>query len=282
MKIGRHVIGEQPFVIAEVGLNHNGDVDRALWMVRVAAKAGVDCVKFQTFRADEFCRRDDPLYPYFKAAELPPNAWPRLKQECDRHGVVFLSTPQNPSDLAILLPLGMQAIKVGSDDCANLPLIEEYSSHGIPLIISTGMTLQEDLWDTVVTLGDTEAAFLVCTSQYPTPPAEARVSRVRSLARFVKPRPVGFSDHTMGQTAAVMAVSLGAVIFEKHFTLSRTLEGPDHAWACLPDDLARWCSAIREAWILKGDDSLGLTHAEEAQRARYQRRPGEQLRGVAA
>lgn len=267
-------------MIAEVGLNHNGDMDRALWMVYVAAKAGVDAVKFQTFKADGFCRPDDPLYPVFKRCELPDDAWPKLKERCDKHGVLFLSTPQNASDLDLVLPL-MSAIKVGSDDCANLPLIKSYASHGLPLIISTGMLRPDDLALTVEALGDAEAAFLVCTSQYPCSPEEARISRVRSLVDLVAPRPVGFSDHTVGEAAAIMAVGLGAVIFEKHFTVSRSLEGPDHAWACLPDELGQWCSSIRQAWTLKGDDSLGITAAEEAQRMKYQRRPGQQLRGEA-
>lgn len=280
MKIGNFEIGSRPFTIAEVGLNHNGSIERALEMVHAAKKASADCVKFQTFKADEFCRPEDPLYPTFKRCELPTPAWKRIKLECDSD-ITFMSTPQNTSDLELLLPLGIQAIKIGSDDCCNLPLVLEYAKHGLPLIISTGMAWPKDLAMTVTELSRLRApaAYLVCTSQYPTPPEEVRISRVPTLADFVSPAPVGFSDHTVGSTAAVMAVALGATIFEKHFTLSHELEGPDHKWACDAQQLEKWVCAIHNAWEMKGRDSMLLTEAEEQQRHAYQREPGQQLRG---
>lgn len=284
MKIGDFEISSRPFTIAEIGLNHCGDIGMAAAMIWAAAKrGGVDCVKFQTFKADEFCRPDDPLYATFKKCELPDDAWPRLKDQCDKAGVMFMSTPQNPSDLELLLPLGIQAIKIGSDDCCNVPLVIEYAKHGLPLIVSTGMAWPKDLAMTVTELArmSAPAAYLVCTSQYPTPAEEVRISRVPTLIDFVSPALVGFSDHTVGSMAAVMAVALGAVIFEKHFTLSHELEGPDHKWACNAEQLEDWVTQIHAAWDRKGSGSLMLTPAEEAQRAKYQRRPGQQLRGLA-
>lgn len=282
MKIGDFEVGAKPFTIAEVGLNHNGSEMAAIEMIAQAKQAGVDCVKFQTFKSDEFCRPDDPLYQHFKRSEFDASVWPRLKQACDSMGIMFMSTPQNPSDLDLLLPLGIQAIKIGSDDCCNVPLVLAYAKHRLPLIISTGMAWPKDLCVTVTELARLRAptAYLVCTSQYPTPAEEVRISRVPTLQDFVDPAPVGFSDHTVGSHAAVMAVALGAVIFEKHFTLDHTLEGPDHKWACNRHQLAEWVWSIHLAWDIKGQDSLMLTEAEEAQRAKYQRRPGQQLRGA--
>lgn len=282
MKIGDFEIGSRPFTIAEIGLNHCGSVDMAVSMIWAAAKrARVDCVKFQTFKADEFCRPEDPLYPTFKRCELPDDAWPRLKEQCDKAGVMFMSTPQNPSDLELLLPLGIQAIKIGSDDCCNLPLVLEYAKHGLPLIISTGMAWPKDLCHTVVELSRlrSPAAYLVCTSQYPTKAEEVRISRIPTLQDFVGSAPVGFSDHSVGSRAVVMAVALGAMIFEKHFTLSHELDGPDHAWACTAQQLEEWVWSIHNAWEIKGSDSMLLTEAEESQREKYQRRPGQRLRG---
>lgn len=277
MKIGHITIGERPLKIAEVGLNHGGSLLNASEMVWVAKYSGADVVKFQTFKADEFCKKDDPLYPVFKDCELPDEAWSTIAKICGDAGIMFMSTPQNPSDLELLLPLGMPAIKIGSDDCANIPLVKEYTSHGLPLIISTGMATQTQISNTYMSI-KAERVWLVCTSQYPTPSAEARVSRIRELMDCTQDN-IGFSDHTIGTDAAVMAVAYGATVFEKHFTLDHTLDGPDHSWACEPDELEKWCSAIDNAWVLRGDPSLDLTPAEEEQRLKYQRRPGELLRG---
>ena len=177
----------------------------------------------------------------------------------------------------MLLPLGIPAIKIGSDDCANVPLVKEYASHGLPLIISTGMATSDQINDTMSKIEQVDAIWLVCTSQYPTPIEEARVSRVEQLKKSWGM--VGFSDHTIGTNAAVMAVAYGATVFEKHFTLDHEMDGPDHAWACEPDELEQWCAAIDNAWVLRGDPTLELTVAEEEQRKKYQRRPGELLRG---
>lgn len=277
MKIGDFDLKERPLLIAETSLNHNGSIEQAIAMVGSAAKAGVDAVKFQTFRTDAFCRPDDPLYPAFKKAELPPNAWPVLKAACDAHGVMFLSTPQNYEDLELLLPLGIEAIKVGSDDFINLPLITRYAQTGLPLILSCGMSDWSDVCRTVRNTAQWQRAVMVCTSQYPTPDHEANMLRVRRLHEYVGT--VGFSDHTLGNTAAVMAVAQGACIFEKHFTLDKSLDGPDHAWACNPLELSQWVTAIREAWAMKGSHEFTLSEQEAQQKRMYQRQPGEQLRG---
>lgn len=284
MLIGRHVgNGRTPFLVAEAAFNHNGDLDRALAMVHAAAKAGCDAVKFQTYRTEQFCQPDDPMFKHFKRGELEPSAWPLLKAECERHGIVFLSTPQNRSDLDILLKVGIPAIKVGSDDFTNLPLLMDFAAVGLPMILSCGMADMADVYRALAAVGaldgGREAALLVCTSQYPTPPEEANVARITTLRAAFPQVEIGFSDHTQGERAAIAAVALGASIFEKHFTLDRNLPGPDHWYAETPDSLRGWVAGIRVAAKLLGSGLVVPTERELANKLKYQRRAGEQLRG---
>ncbi len=281
MKIGPHEIGVEPFTIAEASLNHLGDITRALRMVDAAHDAGCTAVKFQTYSVDGFCRPDDPMYSTFKQCELPDKAWPVLSDYCKHRGIVFLSTPQNPSDLAKLLPLGMPAIKVGSDDFCNLPLLREYARHGLPLILSTGMSDKRDITRTFDKLPRAGFIAMACTSQYPTPPSEVNIHRLRNLYYDFEYGWTGFSDHTVGNVASVMAIALRAVVLEKHFTLDHSLPGPEHAWACNPAELASWVAAIKKAWAMRGNGRFELSEREREQKRKFQRRAGEVLRGVA-
>ena len=151
--------GHAPLIVAEAGINHNGDLDRALAMVTAAKEAGCDAVKFATLKADEFCNPahmisyrhegalvTEPEIEMFRRCELPDSAWRTLKDECDRHGIIFFSTPQNESDLKLLLDVGVPAIKIGSDDLTNLKLIASYATHELPLILSTGMADYTDVF----------------------------------------------------------------------------------------------------------------------------------------
>ena len=279
MKIGSFEVGAEPFLIAEASLNHLGNITRALRMVDAAKDAGCTAVKFQTYCTQEFCRFDDPMYQTFKDCELPDRAWPVLSDYCKRLEIIFLSTPQNPSDLAKLLPLGMPAIKVGSDDFCNLPLLREYGKHNLPLLLSMGMSDTIDLNCVFHAMTYFECVFMVCTSQYPTPASEVNILRLRSAYA----RPWGFSDHThcASDTASIMAVALGACVLERHFTLDHSLLGPEHSWACEPHDLRRWVRSIREAWLMRGTGSFELSDREREQKRKYQRRPGEMIRGDA-
>lgn len=276
MKIAHHEIGRRPFVIGEAAFNHCGSVENAFKMVGAAKIAGCDAVKFQTYRTEDFCQPDDPMFPHFKRGELPRGEWVHLKRECDRLGIIFLSTPQNTTDLELLLEVGMPAIKVGSDDLANIPLLMMYAKAKLPMILSCGMATQDEIERALAVAYD--PAILVCTSQYPCPPEEANLGRITRLsANF--PHPVGFSDHTGGLTAAVAATAFGASILETHFTLDRTLPGPDHSWALLPDGLAHWVAAIRTTHTMLGTGDIDPSPRELEQRAKYQRRAGNQLRG---
>lgn len=285
MLIGRHAVGhgQPPFIIGEAAFNHNGDLERALEMVHVAHQAGCSAVKFQTYKAAEFCQPDDPLFESFKRGELPDTAWPLLKAECEKAGITFLSTPQNRSDLDILLKVGVPAVKVGSDDLTNLPLLQSYVTTGLPLILSCGMSDLSEVnraLETVGALDGYPTVMLVCTSQYPTPPWEANLARITTLRAVYPMLSVGYSDHTVGLEASIAAAALGACVFEKHFTLNKNLPGPDHTFASEPEELTQWVKAIRKATLMRGNGNVRLSAAERQSKSKFQRRPGNQLRGV--
>lgn len=270
-----------PVIVGEVGVNHNGSLERALAMVGVAKAAGCDAVKFGTFKAAEFCAPDDPLYAMFKSCELEDGAWKIIKREADRIGITFFSTPQNETDLKVLLDVGVPCIKVGSDDLTNTALIESYASHGLPMILSTGMA---DPWDIRLAMQaarDVPLIVCVCTSLYPCPPEAANLGRITALRRWFC-KDVGFSDHTVGPQAATVAAALGATYFEKHFTLDNQLLGPDHAFSANPAQLANWVWSIKNAMALLGDGEIKPTAQERINRPKWRRASGQQIRGIPA
>lgn len=271
--------GEPAFVIAEVGINHCGDRNRAIEMCRLAKRAGADAVKFQTFRAVDFCGDPTQTYTYrsrgetvtesmldmFRRHELFEPDWRAIRAACDEIGITFFSTPQDPNDLELLLEIGVPALKIGSDDFSNLPLVAAYARTGLPLILSCGMADLADIHAALEASGwfsGAPVALLLCTSLYPTPPEEVRISRLTTLRQTFPGLIVGFSDHTRGPLAAGLATALGASIFEKHFTLSQDLPGPDHWFSEDPDGLASWISAIRDAERMIGAPYLRPSPAE--------------------
>lgn len=275
--------GAAPFIIAEVGINHNGELDKALAMIAVAKSAGCDAVKFQTFKAAEFCGDPNQMFTYksqgrevtesmlamFSRYEFPPASWKAIKTRCEETGILFLSTPQNRSDLDLLLTLGLEAVKIGSDDFTNLPLIEDYAKEGLPLILSCGMADLSEVKRALAAAGHPErpVALLVCTSEYPTPPESANLRRLATLRAEFPGLVLGYSDHTQGATAAAAAVALGASLFEKHFTLDRDLPGPDHWFSENPASFAEWVGAVRRAHAMLGTGCVEPTAAETAIRA---------------
>lgn len=284
MNVAGRAVGDgcPPFIVAEAGINHNGQLDRALAMVDAAKAAGCDAVKFQTFKAAEFCGDPAQTFTYrsqgrevtesmlamFTRYELPPSAWAALKARCDGAGLAFLSTPQNRSDLDLLLGVGLPAVKIGSDDFTNLPLIEDYARERLPLILSCGMAELAEVRRALAAAGHPGApvALLVCTSEYPTPPESANLRRLSTLRAEFPGLVLGFSDHTQGGAAAVAAVALGASLFEKHFTLDRDLPGPDHWFSEDPGSLAAWAADIRRAHAMLGSGRVEPTPAEAAMR----------------
>jgi N,N'-diacetyllegionaminate synthase len=281
---GRSIGDEHPaFIIAEVGINHNGSVETAIEMIGVAKNAGADAVKFQTFKAKEFVGDEAQQFTYqsqgkqvtesmlamFKRYELPIDAWPRIKTECDKQKIIFISTPQNRSDLDLLLDVGMPAIKIGSDDFTNLPLIRSYASAGLPLILSCGMSDLAEVYQALDVAGaftGHPVALLLCTSQYPTPPTNVNLRKLDTLRGAFPGLVTGFSDHTQGALASSLAVAFGAVIFEKHFTLGHDLPGPDHWFSEDPASLRDWISAIRISRDMLGDALVRPTAHEKEMR----------------
>jgi sialic acid synthase SpsE len=281
---GRSIGNEHPgFVIAEVGINHNGSMETAIEMIGVAKNAGADAVKFQTFKAKEFVGDKAQQFTYqsqgkqvtesmlamFERYELPLQAWPRIKAECDKQQIIFMSTPQNRSDLDVLLGIGIPAIKIGSDDFTNLPLIRSYASTGLPLILSCGMSDIAEVYqalDAAGTFTGNPVALLLCTSQYPTPPKDVNLRKLETLRGAFPGLVTGFSDHTQGSLASSLAVAMGAVIFEKHFTLHHDLPGPDHWFSEDPASLKTWISGIRTAREMLGDPLVQPTTREREMR----------------
>jgi sialic acid synthase SpsE len=271
------------FVIAEAGINHNGSVDTAIEMIRIAKQAGADAVKFQTFRAKEFVGDKDQQFTYrsqgrqvtesmlamFERYELPGDAWAKLKTECDRQKIIFMSTPQNRTDLDLLLEVGIPAVKIGSDDFNNLPLIRSYAQSGLPLILSCGMSDLSDVHQALDAAGAFNGypvALLLCTSQYPTPASDVNLRKLKTLQGAFPGLVTGFSDHTQGPLAASLAVAMGAVIFEKHFTLDHDQPGPDHWFSEDPDSLRLWVKSIRESQVMLGSAVVRATKTELAMR----------------
>lgn len=296
---GRRIgLDHPPFVVAEVGINHNGDLDKAFALIRMAKTAGADAVKFQTFKAAEFVGDPHQTYTYrsqgldvtesmlamFQRCEFTPDEWRQIKRCCDDEGVTFLSTPQNRSDLALLLELGVPAIKVGSDDFTNLPLLKSYAATDLPLILSCGMADLGEVYAALSAVGAFDGyptILLLCTSQYPTPPQDVHLAKLRTLAGAFPSLCLGFSDHTEGSRAAALAVALGACFFEKHVTLSHDLPGPDHWFSADPEGLRDWVTAIREGHVMLGSPLVRPTAAELDMR-QIARRSVVALRDMAA
>lgn len=271
VQVGGSTLGKgQPcFVIAEAGVNHNGDLDRALEMVRVAADAGADAIKFQTFRSEALASRFAPKAEYqaqntgdgrsqlemLKELELSPEAFHQVKQACDEAGILFLSTPFEEESARFLDELGVAAFKVGSGELTNLPLLETLARTGRPLILSTGMGTFEEVAEAVQAVrgaGNPPLALLHCLSMYPAPCNEYNLRAMGTMeAAFGVP--VGLSDHTLGWEVTLAAVALGAAVLEKHFTLDRELPGPDHRASLEPSELAEMIAQLRRVESALGD-----------------------------
>lgn len=285
LSIGDRNIGPEnaSYCIAEVGINHNGEVELAKKMIRIAKAAGADAVKFQTFKAEEFCSDRTQTFTYqsqglsvtesmlemFKRYEFSPQQWREIKEYSDEVGITFLSTPQNATDLALLLEIGIPAIKVGSDDFTNLPLIRDYTKAGLPLILSCGMSDLAEVHQALEASGwlsGRQVVLLLCTSEYPTSPQDVNLRKLTTLQHAFPGLLTGFSDHTQGDLAAGLAVALGGRVFEKHFTLDHGLPGPDHWFSEEPAGLKKWVATIRNAEMMMGSRIVMPTPGEREMR----------------
>ena len=274
--------GHPCYVIAEAGVNHDGDVEQALRLVDAAAAAGADAVKFQTFVAERLVTADAPKAGYqldttdpdesqlemLRALELAADDHRRILARCRERGITFLSTPFDDESVALLVELGVAALKVASPEVTNHPFLELVGSRGLPVLLSTGMATLAEVEAAVAVLaaaGCRDIALLHCVSAYPAPAGQANLRAIVTLAeRFDVP--VGYSDHTVGNGAALAAVALGARLIEKHLTLDRSLPGPDHAASLEPAELDELVRQVREVEAMLGDGLKRPMPCEEGNR----------------
>jgi len=261
--IADRAIGEDApcFVIAEAGVNHNGEPALAHALIDAAAAAGADAVKFQTFHAERLALASAPKAAYqersgpagesqfdmLRRLELPDQEVRALATHCREKGILFLSSPFDEDSADFLEALGMPAFKVPSGELTNSPFLRHLAAKGRPLIVSTGMADMAEVEvavEAVRAAGDPPLALLHCVSNYPADPADCNLRAIGALARAFGV-PVGWSDHTVGIDIAVAAVALGAAILEKHFTTDRALPGPDHRASLQPGELADMVTAVR-------------------------------------
>ena len=287
VKVGNRTIGAgQPcFIVAEVGINHNGDMALARAMIDAAVAAGADSVKFQNYRTDDFLADrslshtyvsqgrevTESQYDMFKRYELTPAALMECKRHCDRCGVIFHSTPTSEEGIRELVALDSLVLKNGSDFLGHLPLIQCMARTGIPSVLATGMATLAEIDDAVRAFwaaGGHELILLHCTSAYPTPPDQVHLRKMHTLAEAFG-CPVGFSDHTEGVEAAIGAVALGACWIEKHFTLDHGLSGPDHSFSLDPSEFKELVKAVRCVERELGCGPIGPTVAEEVGRRNF-------------
>ncbi|PKR51216.1 N-acetylneuraminate synthase family protein [Thalassospira povalilytica] len=289
MKIGERLIGDNSpvFVMAEAGANHNGELEMAKKLIDVAKNAGADCVKFQTFTAAEFCADATKTFTYFsqgkqvteseyemfRRLEFTRNEWAEIISYCDQQKIMFLTTVQDPVNLEMMQELGLQAIKVGSDDFDHLPNLRFFASSGLPLIISKGMADCDEV-DKVV--NDLKArcenfGVLHCVSLYPSDPEHLNLAQIPVLKTRHPDVVWGFSDHSRSTIAPALAVTLGARIIEKHFTLDHDLPGPDHWFSMNPQELTEMVSHIRFAEAALGSNAI-KPHTDEEKSRKIMRR----------
>ncbi len=272
--MNKNMNNNHPIIIAEAGVNHNGDLGMAKELVRVAAEAGVDYVKFQTFSADRLVTRsakraeyqkrnirgdgDDSQFAMLKKLELSPDDHFELMATCNAHGIKFLSTAFDQESLVFLAKeVDVDYVKVPSGELTNLPLLRLTATLGKPVLLSTGMANLTEVVESVnylVKSGmDThDICLLHCTTEYPAPFSTANLRAMDTMARATGCK-VGYSDHTMGIEVAVAATAMGAVVIEKHFTLDRTLPGPDHPASLEPDELKQLVKAVHAVHAALGD-----------------------------
>ena len=257
------------YIIAEAGVNHNGRLDLALKLCDAAKEAGVDAVKFQTWKTEKIVTRSAAMaayqeentgseqsqYEMLKELELSYPEFKKINEYCKKIGLQFLSTPDEEESLDFLCSMNLPFIKIGSGEVTNLPYLRVIGSRHQKVIISTGMSTLADVekaYNTLMESGAKEVALLHCTTNYPCPYNEVNLKAMQTLKAAFKCQ-VGYSDHTMGIEVPIAAVAMGAEIIEKHFTLDKNMEGPDHKASLDPDELKKMVTSIRNIEKALGD-----------------------------
>lgn len=272
---------KRTLIIAEAGVNHNGDIAKAKALIDKGAEAGVDYVKFQTFKAEKLVTKqakrasyqdkntqdNDSQYEMLKKLELSQALHQELMDYCNQKGVKFLSTGFDSESLVFLAQLGITIAKVPSGEITNLPYLRQVASLFPEVILSTGMATIGEIKDAVKVLIDNgvsknKITILHCNTEYPTPMEDVNLKAMLHIQRELG-IPVGYSDHTLGIEVPIAAVALGATVIEKHFTLDKTLPGPDHKASLEPNELKAMVSAIRN--IEKAIGGSGLKEVSKSE-----------------
>ena len=277
---GRQIGPEQPpYIIAELSANHNGSLDRALQTIEAAYRCGASAIKLQTYTADTMtidCDRPDfmvkgglwdgfKLYDLYKWAQTPFEWHQAMFEHARKIGITVFSTPFDESAVDLLERLEAPAYKIASFENTDLPLIRYVARTGKPIIMSTGMATESEIAEAVDaarSAGCKDLVLLHCISSYPAPMEQANIRQMQELAGRFGIIP-GLSDHTIGTTASVAAVALGACVIEKHFTLSRADNGPDSEFSIEPQELERLCRESHDAWLALGKAGYQRQTAEE-------------------
>jgi N,N'-diacetyllegionaminate synthase len=268
------------YIIAEAGVNHNGDIELAKQLIDVAAEAGADAVKFQTFKADSLVTRSAKKADYqnlstdssesqhemLRQLELNIDMHHELIEHCAKRKITFLSTGFDIESVELLKGLGQKLFKIPSGEITNLPYLRHIGQINKPVILSTGMSTMGDIESAIAVLEEAGTArqnitVLHCTTEYPTPMIEVNLRAMQSIHNAFDVS-VGYSDHTQGIEVSIAAVVLGASVIEKHFTLNRNLPGPDHKASLEPAELQAMVTAIRNIEIAMGDGVKRLTPSE--------------------
>ncbi len=281
--------GHPCFFIAEAGVNHNGSLDLALKLVDAAADAGADAVKFQTFKAEHIITRSAPKAQYhidttggdaeqswfelLKTQELTRDMHIALIERCRQRDILFLSTPYDEESVDLLHELDVPLIKIASTDANNIPFLEIVAATGRPMILSTAMCNLAEIEASVAAIraaGITQLVVMQCTGSYPAPAGEANLRAMATIAQACGVT-VGYSDHVPNGNVALAAVALGAVAYEKHFTLDRSLPGPDHRASLEPGELAALVAAVREVEASLGDGNKRVMACEVENRGKLRK-----------
>jgi len=282
IKIG---IGEPTFIVAEIGINHNGDMILAKESIAAAAESGADSVKFQNYSTEDFISnrsislkyksngklKSESQYDIFKRCELNLDQLGLLREEALRHGLDFHSTPTSIKGLKDIISIGCRIVKNGSDFLTNLELIREFGESGLITVLSTGMASISEIDEAVRVFretGNKNLILLHCTSAYPTPAEEVHLLKIKTLKHLFN-TPIGFSDHSNGIIAGIGATLMGACWIEKHFTLDKKMEGPDHWFSMDPQDLKNLVNSIREIEKMTGTPQIGPSLIEMQSRENF-------------
>jgi len=261
--------GMPVFIIAEAGVNHNGDPELAKRLVDAAAEAGADAVKFQTYKTENVVSKTAPKakyqekttdatesqYDMLKKLELAVQDFVELKDYCIRRNILFMSTPHDQESIDTLNELGVKVFKVGSGDITNIPYLKHMACKGKPIILSTGMSYLSEVDEAVRVIqlaGNEQLILLHCVSNYPADPSDVNLRAMETMKKAFGV-PIGYSDHTLGIEIPVAAVAMGACVIEKHFTLDRSMPGPDHRASLEPVELKAMVQGIRTVEKALGD-----------------------------